>query len=42
MNKFKYFAYVGAIALLSMVGFTACSSSDETASYRLHRMKVRV
>ena len=31
MNKFKYFAYVGAIALLSMVGFTACSSSDETA-----------
>ncbi len=31
MNKIKYFAYVGAIALLSMVGFTACSSSDETA-----------
>lgn len=31
MKKFKHFAYVGAIALLSMVGFTACSSSDETA-----------
>ncbi len=31
MKKFKHFAYVGAIALLGMVGFTACSSSDETA-----------
>ena len=31
MKKFKHFAYVSAIALLSMVGFTACSSSDETA-----------
>ena len=29
MKKFKYFAYVGAIALLSVVGFTACSSSDD-------------
>lgn len=31
MKKFKHFAYVGAIALLSVIGFTACSSSDETA-----------
>lgn len=31
MKKFKYFAYVGAVALLSVVGFTSCSSSDETA-----------
>lgn len=31
MKKFKHFAYVGAIALVSVVGFTACSSSDETA-----------
>ncbi|MBR4919796.1 MAG: hypothetical protein IKZ62_00535 [Prevotella sp.] len=31
MKKFKNFAYVGAIALLSVVGFTACSSSDDTA-----------
>ena len=31
MKKFKHFAYVGAIALLGMVGFTACSSNDETA-----------
>lgn len=31
MKKFKYFAYVGAIALLSVVGFTACSSSDDVA-----------
>lgn len=31
MKKFKYFAYVGAIALLSVTGFTACSSSDEVA-----------
>lgn len=29
MKKFKYFAYVGAIALLSVTGFTACSSGDE-------------
>ena len=31
MKKFKHFAYVGEIALVSAVGFTACSSSDETA-----------
>lgn len=31
MKKFKKFAYVGAIALLSVVGFTACSSSDDVA-----------
>lgn len=31
MKKFKYFAYVGAIALLSVTGFTACSSSDGVA-----------
>lgn len=31
MKNFKYFAYVGAIALLSVVGFTACSSSDDVA-----------
>ncbi len=31
MKKFKHFAYVGAIALVSVVGFSACSSSDETA-----------
>jgi len=31
MKKFKNFAYVGAIALLSVVGFTACSSSDDVA-----------
>jgi hypothetical protein len=32
MKKFKHFAYVGAIALLSVTGFTACSSSDETVA----------
>lgn len=31
MKKFKYFAYVGAIALLSVTGFTACSSGDDVA-----------
>lgn len=31
MKKMKYFAYVGAIALLSVTGFTACSSSDSVA-----------
>ncbi|MBP3844792.1 MAG: hypothetical protein J6E48_06625 [Prevotella sp.] len=31
MKKIKQMAYVGAIALVSVVGFTACSSSDETA-----------
>ena len=31
MKKFKKFAYAGAIALLSVVGFTACSSSDGVA-----------
>jgi hypothetical protein len=31
MKKFKHFAYVGAIALVSVVGFTACSSSDDVA-----------
>ena len=31
MKKFKYFAYVGAIALLSVTGFTSCSSSDGVA-----------
>jgi hypothetical protein len=30
MKKFKNFAYVSAIALVSMAVFTACSSSDET------------
>lgn len=30
MKKMKRFAYVGAIALLSLLGFSACSSSDET------------
>lgn len=30
MKKFKHFAYVGAIALMGMVVFSACSSSDET------------
>ena len=29
MKKMKRFVYVGAIALLSGVGFTACSSSDD-------------
>ena len=31
MKKMKHFAYAGAIALLSVVGFTACSSSDGVA-----------
>lgn len=31
MKKIKKFAYAGAIALLSVVGFTACSSSDGVA-----------
>lgn len=31
MKKMKNFAYVGAIALLSVTGFTACSSSDSVA-----------
>ena len=31
MKKMKHFAYAGAIALLSVVGFTACSSSDDMA-----------
>ena len=31
MKKIKYFAYAGAIALLSVMVFTACSSSDEAA-----------
>ena len=31
MKKIKKFAYAGAIALLSVVGFTACSSSDGIA-----------
>jgi len=30
MKKMKRFAYVGAIALLNLLGFSACSSSDET------------
>ena len=30
MNKTKFYAYAGAIALLS-IGFTACSSEDEVA-----------
>lgn len=30
MKKLKHFAYVGAIALMGIVGFSACSSSDET------------
>lgn len=29
MKKMKRFAYVGAIALLSLLGFSACSSSDD-------------
>jgi len=29
MKKFKIFAYVGAIALLSVLGFSACSSNDD-------------
>ena len=31
MKKFKIFAYAGAIALLSMTAFSACSSSDDLA-----------
>ena len=31
MKRMKHFAYAGAIALLSVVGFTACSSSDDMA-----------
>lgn len=31
MKKIKQMAYVGAIALVSVVGFTACSSSDDVA-----------
>ena len=31
MKKFKFFAYAGAIALLSMTAFSACSSSDDLA-----------
>lgn len=30
MKEFKQLAYVGAIALLSATGFTACSSGDDT------------
>jgi len=29
MKKMKRFAYVGAIALLSVLGFSACSSNDD-------------
>ena len=32
MKKLNYFALAGAIALLSVVGFTACSSGDETVA----------
>lgn len=31
MKKIKFYAYAGAIALLSTVGFTACSSEDDVA-----------
>ena len=32
MKKMKRFAYVGAIALLSLLGFSACSSSDDATT----------
>lgn len=32
MKKLNKFAFAGAIALLSVTGFTACSSSDETVA----------
>lgn len=32
MTKLKNFAYMGAIALMGTVGFTACSSDDELAA----------
>ena len=32
MKKMKRFAYVGAIALLSVLGFSACSSGDDAVT----------
>ena len=32
MKKMKRFAYVGAIALLSLLGFSACSSGDDAVA----------
>ena len=32
MKKIRFFLYASAIALLSMTGFTACSSSDDATA----------